>query len=63
MRDLLRAHQPKSGQPSHTLKVREHPQGGPYVQGMIIQFFFQKYLLILLITFPDTFYYYNLQSS
>jgi len=33
VRDLLRAHQPKSGQPSHTLKVREHPQGGPYVQG------------------------------
>ena len=42
MRDLLRAHQPKSGQPSHTLKVREHPQGGPYVQGMMIQFFFFK---------------------
>ena len=34
VRDLLRAHQPKSGQPSHTLKVREHPQGGPYVQGI-----------------------------
>ncbi|XP_066931850.1 kinesin-like protein KIF16B [Clytia hemisphaerica] len=34
VRDLLRAHQPKSGQPSHTLKVREHPQGGPYVQGL-----------------------------
>ena len=33
VRDLLRANQPKSGQPAHTLKVREHPKGGPYVQG------------------------------
>ena len=40
VRDLLRAQQPNSGQPSHTLKVREHPQGGPYVQGWIFSLFF-----------------------
>lgn len=34
VRDLLRTHQQKSeGQATHTLKVREHPKGGPYVQG------------------------------
>ena len=59
MRDLLRAHQPKSGQPSHTLKVREHPQGGPYVQGMMIQFFFSK-ISKKPVDFVDYFSRYNL---
>ena len=32
VRDLLRP-QHKPGKATHTLKVREHPKEGPYVQG------------------------------
>ena len=48
MRDLLRTHQqPKAGQAQHTLKVREHPKDGPYVQGVFLFFLFLIYVLSL----------------
>ena len=40
VRDLLRP--PVKGRPVHSLKVREHPKEGPYVQGEL--FYFRKYL-------------------
>lgn len=32
VRDLLRA-QPPAGKVQHSLRVREHPKDGPYVEG------------------------------